>query len=548
VTDPVGPAGQSAGGDAMRQIARGSALTGAGAVVAAFGGVALTVVVTRNFVPDLAGTFFASTAFFLIVSSLAQLGTDVGLVRFVSAHSATGQQHRLGETLRIALVPVLLTSTALAIAMWFLSPAIADWIGNAKVHDDTVDMLHALTPFLPVAAVYGGLVATTRGRGSMKYTVLVDSILRTIGQPVLILLSVWAGLDAPGAAVAWALPYPVGVVICSVVLFRQARRMSRRGAVPEPEAVEVIEPADEPVDEPVRDVVDEPAAEFSDVHGRALARDFWSFTAARAVASGVVMVWRRFDVLMVAWLASPADAAVYTAATRFLVVGQLGIQAVQMTVSPQFGRLFARNDIDGARRVYKTATMWTMTFAWPLYIITGAAVGLVIPIFGADYTAGAKVTVILSAAMLVATACGGVDAVLLMSGRSWLSLANASITLAVNVGLDLLLIPGYGILGAAIGHATSLALRNLLALYQINRLMGMWAFTGQSLKIAGLSIGCFGVAPAILHLVDAPDVWVVVSLLVGATVYAAWAWTSRRDLQLDTFGNALRRRTRAVPA
>jgi O-antigen/teichoic acid export membrane protein len=531
----------------MRQIARGSALTGAGAVVAAFGGVALTVVVTRNFFPDLAGTFFASTAFFLIVSSLAQLGTDVGLVRFVSAHSATGQQHRLGETLRIALIPVLVTSTVWAVAMWLLSPAIADWIGNDKVHDDTVAMLHALTPFLPVAAVYGGLVATTRGRGSMKYTVLVDSILRTLGQPILILLSVWAGLGASGAAVAWAVPYPIGVVICSVVLIRQARRIARRPA-PQEDVVEVIEAADEPSDEPVRDFVDEPAAEFADVHGRALARQFWAFTAARAVASGVVMVWRRFDVLMVAWLASPADAAVYTAATRFLVVGQLGIQAVQMTVSPQFGRLFARNDIEGARSVYKTATMWTMTFAWPLYIVTGAAVGLVIPIFGADYTAGAKVTVILSAAMLVATACGGVDAVLLMSGRSWLSLGNAVITLAVNVGLDLLLIPQYGILGAAIAHATSLALRNLLALYQINRLMGMWAFTSQSLKIAGVSIGSFGVAPAILHIVGAPEGWVVVSLLVGAVVYVTWAWRSRRQLQLDTFGSALRRRTRTAAA
>src|SRR5207249_1052349 len=124
---------------------------------------------------------------------------------------------------------------------------------------------------------------------------------------------------------------------------------------------------------------------------------------------------------------------------------------------------------------------------------------LVIPVFGADYAAGAKVTILLSAAMLVATACGGVDAVLLMSGRSWLSLGNALITLAVNVGLDLLLIPKHGILGAAIGHATSLALRNILGLVQINRLIGMWAFSRQTVMIAIASLSCFGVVPATLH-------------------------------------------------
>jgi O-antigen/teichoic acid export membrane protein len=527
----------------MRQIARGSALTGAGAVVAAFGGVALTIVVTRSFVPEIAGTFFASTAFFLIVSSLAMLGTDTGLVRYVSAHSATGQQHRLGETLRIALVPVLVTSTVWAIIMWFVSPALASWIGNAQVKDETVAMLHALTPFLPVAAVYGGLVATTRGRGSMKYTVLVDSVVRTCGQPLLLLLTVWAGLGSQAAAIAWVTPYPIGVLICSFVLLRQARRIRARSK-PADDQVDVlaVEPADEPLEDSMVESVAEPISEFADVHGRALARDFWHFTAARAVASAVVMIWRRFDVLMVAALAGPADAAVYTAATRFLVVGQLGIQAVQMTVSPQFGRLFARRDLDGARRVYKTATMWTMTFAWPLYIVTGAAVGLVIPVFGADYDAGANVTIILSAAMLVATACGGVDAVLLMSGRSWLSLGNAVITLAVNVGLDLLLIPKYGILGAAIGHATSLALRNIMALIQINRLLGMWAFTRQSAAIAAVSLSCFGVVPGILALVDASEVWTVVSLAVGAVAYAAWAWRYREPLQLTTFADSLRRR------
>jgi O-antigen/teichoic acid export membrane protein len=529
----------------MRQVARGSAITGAGAVVAAVGGLALTVVVTRSFIPDLAGTFFASTAFFLIVSSLAQLGTDVGLVRFVSAHSATGQQHRLGETLRIALVPVFVTSAVSSVVMWYASPPIADWIGNDQVRDETVSMLHALTWFLPVAAVYGGVVAATRGRGSMKYTVIVDSILRSVGQPVLIIGSVWLGCGATSAAVAWALPYPIGVVICAVVLVRQARRTSRPHGT-EVETAEVIEPADEPADEPVRDMVEEPAGDFVDAHGTALARQFWHFTAARAVSSGVVMIWRRFDVLMVAWLATPADAAVYTAATRFLVVGQLGIQAVQMTVSPQFGRLFATRDLPGARAVYKTATMWTMTFAWPLYIITGAAVGLVIPIFGADYSSGAKVTIILSASMLVATACGGVDAVLLMSGRSWLSLGNAAITLALNVVLDLLLVPKYGILGAAIAHSVSLALRNFLALYQISHLMSMWAFTNQSVRIAAMSVACFGVVPAVLHLTSAPEITIVVAILAGMVAYVAWGWRSRRALQLDTFVSGLRRRTRTA--
>ena len=52
--------------------------------------------------------------------------------------------------------------------------------------------------------------------------------------------------------------------------------------------------------------------------------------------------------------------------------------------------------------------------------------------------------VILGLTMLLATACGQVDMVLITTGRSSWSLANGLPPVGVNVGLDLLLIPGTG--------------------------------------------------------------------------------------------------------
>jgi O-antigen/teichoic acid export membrane protein len=509
-------------GDPLRTIARGSLLSGLGAVAAAVGGIGLTLVVTRSFAPALAGTFFAGTTFFLIVSSLAQLGTDVGLVRYVSAHWATGQQDRVDETLRIALIPVLVTALGCGALMYALAPTISGWVANDSVFDSSTAILRALAFFVPVVAVYGALLAATRGRGSMRATVVVDSLFRTVAQPLLLGVTTLSHWGPAAAAVAWALPYAAGVVGCVVVLWRPSGRIRSR---PEPQLPGTS------------------ASSGSHARkGRSLARDFWSFTAARAVSGAVVMVWRRFDVLLVAALSGPADAAIYTAATRFLVVGSLAIQAVQMTVSPQLSRMFARHDVEGARRIYYTSTLWTMTFSWPLYIVCASAVSLIIPVFGARYDAGASSVIVLSAAMLVATACGSVDAVLLMSGKSLLSLGNAVLTLAVNVTLDLILIPHLGILGAATGWAISIALRNILALVQIKKLMQMWAFSRYSAAVSVASLVCFAVAPGLLSWLDAPDTWLLVSLVLGAAAYVAWAYRYRANLKLDTFGHALTRR------
>src|SRR5207302_8273143 len=57
--------------------------------------------------------------------------------------------------------------------------------------------------------------------------------------------------------------------------------------------------------------------------------------------------------------------------------------------------------------------------------------------------------VTLPVAMLAGNAFGQVDVVLITSGRSSGNLANALLILVTNAGLDLLLVPKYGIAGAA---------------------------------------------------------------------------------------------------
>ena len=83
-------------------------------------------------------------------------------------------------------------------------------------------------------------------------------------------------------------------------------------------------------------------------------------------------------------------------------------------------------------------------------------------VFGDGYDVASDVVLILSLTMLLATACGPVDSVLLMAGRSWLSLRNSTVALAVNVGLNVVLIPLDGIRGAAIAWSVAIVVRNLL--------------------------------------------------------------------------------------
>jgi O-antigen/teichoic acid export membrane protein len=141
----------------------------------------------------------------------------------------------------------------------------------------------------------------------------------------------------------------------------------------------------------------------------------------------------------------------------------------------------------------------------------------VLEVFGRSYTAGYPVMVILGFSMLLATVCGQVDMVLITSGRSSWSLANGLLTVGINVGLDIVLIPRYGILGAAIGWAVAIAVSNLMPLTQLAKVLGLHPFGRGTVIACAVSVVNFGLVPLALRSVLGPGpAALAASVAVGA--------------------------------
>jgi O-antigen/teichoic acid export membrane protein len=129
-----------------------------------------------------------------------------------------------------------------------------------------------------------------------------------------------------------------------------------------------------------------------------------------------------------------------------------------------------------------------------------------------------------------------VDMVLAMAGRTSWNLVNVSIALGLTIGLDVLLIPRYGALGAAIGLACAMVVNNLLPLIQVGRVAGLHPFGVGTRTAALLSIGCFGVLPGFVTATagtGATGLSLAVGLAVPAFGAGAWLWRDR--LALDAF-------------
>jgi O-antigen/teichoic acid export membrane protein len=118
-------------------------------------------------------------------------------------------------------------------------------------------------------------------------------------------------------------------------------------------------------------------------------------------------------------------------------------------------------------------------------------------VFGERYRTADAALAILGGAMLVATLTGPVDMVLLMAGKSSWNLVNTIVAVVVNVVLNLVLIPPYGVTGAAAAWGASILVNNLLPLAQVWRSVGLHPFGRGAATAGGSAVVSFALVAGV---------------------------------------------------
>jgi O-antigen/teichoic acid export membrane protein len=518
-------------GRALAGLARSGAANLVGSGVSAVCQLLVVLAVTRTFTQADAGAFFAATAIFLIVVAAVEVGVDQGMVRFLAWHRARNEHGELRAILRIGLLPVVGTSVVGAVIVLALAGPIAGWLGSGDDAAGTANLLRILAAAVPLAALNDIVLAATRGYGVMRPTVVIERMIRPALQPLAIIVVGAAGGGVTMLALAWAGPYLVGVLLSAAALRQLRRRDLARNARPPTDAVAATSEA----------------GSVAEADGHSLARRFWSYTSARAIARVCQVALQRFDVILVAALLGTREAAIYTAATRFIAVGMLLNQAMQQVIQPRLASLLAVDEHDLAELVLRRSTLWLVALAWPGYLAIIALAPWLMSIFGDGYESGAATLVILGIAMLAATAAGPLDVVLLMAGRSTTSLANMVAGLVVDIVGCVVLLPVLGVTGAAYAWAAAIVVRNGLAIWATKRMLRLSAASRELAVVSVWAVLLCGAVQVPLGIADITPAVVLPLLLVGTAAYLAMLWRRRKPLGLADLGSLRRRPPRVAP-
>jgi len=213
---------------------------------------------------------------------------------------------------------------------------------------------------------------------------------------------------------------------------------------------------------------------------RATPREWITAVLPLAGIAGLQLVSYNTDILMLGSLASDTEVGIYRVAVSGANLALFGVTTASLFLQPYIARAYGAKD---HRQLQKFATLGArLSFAATLPILAFFWVGekqLLTVVFGESYAGAFSALIILCLGKIVSGFFGSVGNILLMSGREWIALSGLAVSTVVNVVLNWILIPLYGIEGAAIATGASIA---ILA-------VGLWGATLIMLRIDGSPFG-----------------------------------------------------------
>jgi O-antigen/teichoic acid export membrane protein len=534
-------------------VARGSLVNLIAMVIGAVLTFGLTVLVSRWLHPAGAGALFELIALFTIASNTFELGADTGLLRWISHTRAIGDVAQVRRVAAIALVPVGMVGAAAAAAIWVTAPELAHaFLHSLPPREGVVD-IRIVAPLVPLGALSACLIDAARGFGRMWPYLAIEGLGKPAARIALVLCALLAGLGLSGAIIAWGIPVVAGLAASSLIFtailraevpLRIAPRASLRRRGAQGRAFLGVPRLPAPRRAAGRHRRPPGQTEGQSQH---LGAEFWRFTAPRAFQGTfqVIILW--LDILLVGAMVSTYAAGIYAAVSKLAMVGTFVLEGNRLAIGPQLSALLARREHDRAAALFQTATRWLMLASWPLYLALAVFPTVVLGIFGPRYTAGAAALAVLSLAMLVNLGTGNVTVVLLMGGKSSWSAINAGAAFIVNIGLNLVLLPHIGILGAAIAWGASIVVDNVTAMIELRWVLGLAPFGQGYGLVAAMTVGCFGVTGVAARAMLGETLpALVVALAVGLVAFAVALYAARAPLQLAAMAATLRVRNVAV--
>lgn len=408
---------------------RGSALLLSGRIIAIVANFVVQILIVRYLSKSDYGAFAYALSLISLGSSLAVFGLDKTVTRFIPIYQERGEYHRIFGS----IVMMFSTVFSLGFFLVLLVFGLAGWIEKSFVSDplaiQLLLLLIILTPIQALDSLLVGMLAIFSKPSAIFFRrYVLGPSLRLSVVLLLILFQRDVYFLSGGFVVAGAL----GITIYYGILIRDLRKQEMWKHF---NIKKIIFPV----------------------------KEIFGFSTPLFTSSFVFMARTHLVVILLEYFRSTLDVASYRAVQPVADLNTTVIQSFGLLFMPTMARLYARKDQEGIDHLYWQSAVWITVISFPIFLLTfSLAQPLTLLLFGEQYAQSGSIMAVLALGYYFNAALGFNADTLRIYGRLRYTVMIDFVSLFIGLGLNLILIPRYGAIGAALGTCATLVLYNLL--------------------------------------------------------------------------------------
>ena len=434
------------------KIAKETTVTFSGLVYGNFNRYLYSALLARWVGAEFLGIYSLANAIMLISEVVAKMGLETGAMRFVSRLNPELDQEKIQKIIASALRMTTIFSLVIMVALIISSGAIVTNILNGPPLLKLVIIIFAIA--IPFNALTLVSAFATQGFKRLKYKILVTQFLNPTLLLTTMVICYWF-ISAESALMA---PMLITGIIGFFVMLGVLKKVTGVSN-----------------NQIMKAKVDTSLLNFS-------------YPLMFVTILQTFMHW--MDILMLGYFTDATTVGLYHPAARTAGLLQALLLSFISIYAPMMAQFHREGDRKKMDDTYKLVSRWLLMCAIPISAIFIIFPGKVMLLFGPEYLPSAKILVILTGATFIQAIFGAAGPTLSMSGHTKLVLWNTIGAFALNFGLNIFLIPNYGIIGAAIATLTSLIVVGFARTIEVSVILKMNFFDRKVIKpiFAGITV------------------------------------------------------------
>ena len=408
----------------LRKIAKSTIILIIGIIISKLLGLVYRVLVARTGT-EYYGLFSLGLAVLGISVTIASLGLNVGIVRYVSYYKGKQEFGNIKEIILFAIKTVFFWSIILSLIIFIFS----DKIAINVFHDIRLSLVLKVISFIiPIASLREIFLSLIRAFQKTQYEIYSKNIFENIIKIILTATFIFLGFKLFGIVMAYSIALFLTFILTCYFIEKKVFSVFKTKSAFTPIKKELI---------------------------------FYSLPLLFSSLIFSIIIWT--DTSMLGFFKDASQVGIYNAAIPIASMLFIFPYALMYLFIPVLTELYSQNKKESFASIHKTVTKWILLanlILLSIFIIIPKQIILLL--FGQEYLSGSSALQILTIGNFLLYLFISSNEILTILKKTKLIFFNIFIGFILNIILNYFLIPKYGINGAALATSISLFLIALL--------------------------------------------------------------------------------------